>query len=175
MNVGKFNQALLSTANNQINRKRDQEINSIAIENTKMHHSNAKKDDLLTKFWNMTDSMPRDNQVAFAATVVANRIMKQGITEENKSFMQNISNRFSPEEIGALKNQVKNHPAVAGHQGSDIEKFFADFDQFISNNKSTELEPLKKQQANPPMRSPEDIFFQTTFNSNLMGRVTPVV
>lgn len=169
MNVGKFNQTTLKAFSGNTASKRT-ENSSFDIENRQTRPNSAKKDDLVSQFWNITDSMPRENQVSFAATVMAGRIMKQGITEENKSFLQNVSNRFSPEEIGAIKKQVMNNPAVQGQSNSDIEKFFKDFDQFISQQNATELDPLKKQQAQPRFRTPEEIFFQTTFNSHAMDQ-----
>ena len=174
MNIGKLNQTAYSAFSGNTATKKVDTSNSFEIEDSQMRHSASKKDDLVSQFWNITDSMPRENQLSFAATVVAGRIMKQGITDENKSFMQNISNRFSPEEIGALKQEVLNHPSVKGQNSNEVEKFFKDFDQFISNQNATELDPLKKQQANPRFRSPEEIFFQTTFNSN-SGAQTPLV
>lgn len=169
MNVGKFNQTTIRALSGNAAAKKIDSSNSFEIENRQTRPQSARKDDLVSQFWNITDSMPRENQLSFAATVVAGRIMKQGITEENKSFMQNISSRFSPEEIGALKQQVMNHPSVKGQNTSDIEKFFKDFDQFISKQNTTELDPLKKQQAQPRFRTPEEIFFQTTFNSQAVS------
>ncbi len=174
MNVGKFNQTALNAFSNKAATKKIDSSNSFEIEDRQMRPNPAKKDDLVSQFWNITDSMPRENQLSFAATVVAGRIMKQGITEENKSFVQNISSRFSPEEIGALKKQVMNHPSIKGQSSGDIEKFFKEFDQFISNQNTTELDPLKKQQAQPRFRTPEEIFFQTTFNSQAMEQTSLV-
>jgi hypothetical protein len=170
MNVGRLNQTTFNPLLNSAQKKAENST-SIEIEDRQMRHSAAKKDDLVNQFWNITDSMPRENQISFAATVVAGRIMKQGITDENKSFMQNISNRFSPEEIGSIKQQILNHPSVKGQNSGEIEKFLKDFDQLISNQNSSELDPLKKQQANPRLRTPEEIFFQTTFNSNQMNQI----
>ena len=173
MNVGsyKYNQLNSLTRHNG---QKQIEKESFSVESRPTKHSAANKDDLVSKFWNLTDSMPRENQVSFAATVVAGRIARQGITDENKSFLQNISNRFSPEEIGAIRQQVMNHPTVKGNEGVDIDKFIREFDQFIKTQKSDELESMKKQQANPALLKPEDIFFQTTFNSKFLNRTANV-
>jgi len=173
MNVGSYKYDQLNALTRQNSRKQV-EKESYSIDSRATKHTADKKDDLVNKFWNLTDSMPRENQVSFAATVVAGRIARQGITDENKSFMQNISNRFSPEEIGAIRQQVMNHPSTKGHEGVDIDKFIREFDQFISSQKSTELEPLKKQQANPAMMKPEEIFFRTTLNSKFLNQAPAV-
>ena len=162
MNVGNFSQSTVSIFNgHQSTRTRE---NSINLESEGRHnrHTTGKADDLVSNFWNMTDSMPRQNQISFAASIVANRIMKQGITDENRSFLQNISNRFSPEEIGNLKSEIIKHPAVQNQKSSDVQTFLQDFEKFISGQKGSDLEPARKQQVSPNLKSPDDIFFQTT-------------
>lgn len=91
--------------------------------------------------------------------------MKQGITDENKSFLQNISNRFSPEEIGNLKNEILNHPAVKNQTSTDVANISKDFDKFMASQKDSDLNQLGKQQVvSPRLKSPDEIFFQTTCN-----------
>ena len=45
------------------------------------------QDDFASTIWNMTDSMPRANQISFTAAVIANKKVNQGITDENKAFL----------------------------------------------------------------------------------------
>lgn len=165
MNIGNFSQSTYNIASGQQIQKRSETSINLEDEDRRNRNSAFKKDNLVNQFWNMTDSMPRENQISFAASVVANRIMKQGVTEENKSFMQNISNRFSPQEIGNLKTEILNNPAVKGKNSGDVAAFLQEFDKFIESQKANELEPAKKQQASPRFRSPDEIFFQTTFNN----------
>lgn len=133
MNVGNYSQSTINIFNaRQTARNNESKIN-LEDEDRRNRDTAFKRDDLVSQFWNMTDSMPRANQVEFAASIVANRIMKQGITDENKSFLQNISNRFSPEEIGNSKTKVLNHPSVKNQNSGDVETFLQDFDKFISS------------------------------------------
>ena len=148
MNVGSYNQSTLNISTDKLTQKKSETAINLEDEDRRNRHSAFKKDDLVSQFWNLTDSMPRENQISFAASIVANRVMKQGITDENKSFLQNISNRFSPAEIGNLKNEILNHPAVKGKNSGDVAAFLQDFDKLISSQKANELEPAKKQQAN---------------------------
>lgn len=166
MNIGKFNPNIFNRPDSAKNSSRQETGISFEADEKRLRNTALKKDDLVNKFLNMTDSMPRDNQVAFAATVIAGRIMNQGMTDENQAFMKNISNRFSPEEIGALKKQVMAHPAASNKSGSELEKFLNDFEQTISEHKNHELDPLNKQQASPKLRSADDIFFQMTSTLN---------
>lgn len=172
MNVGNYTLSTFNRMTNQQTRKSSETPINLEAEDQRNRHSAFKKEDLVNQFWNITDSMPRENQISFAASVVANRIMSQGITDENKSFVQNIGNRFSPEEIGTLKNEVLNHPSVKGKNSSEVEAFLKDFEQFIDAQKAGELEPVKKQQAGPRFRTPDEIFFQTTFNIEAVKKAT---
>ncbi len=170
MNIGTINQELYRPLNGSKGTSRPETRISFEADEKRLRDKAFKKDDFVSRFWNMTDSMPRNSQIAFAATVIAGRIMNQGMTDENKAFMKNVSNRFSPEEIGALKQQVLEHPAVKGKSSGDLEKFLNDFDKMVAEQKNHELDPLNKQQAIPRLRSADDIFFQTTSNFNPLYR-----
>ncbi len=162
MNVGNYSQSTLNIFNGgQSSRTRETSIN-LENEGRQSRHTKVRTDDLVSQFWNMTDSMPRQNQISFAASIVANRIMKQGITDENRSFLQNISNRFSPEEIGNLKKEIAEHPTVKNQKTDDIQAFMKNFDRFMESQKSSDLEPTRRQQVSPNLKNPDDIFFQTT-------------
>lgn len=170
MNIGTINQELYRPqTGSKLNARAETRI-SFEADEKRLRDKAFKKDDLVSRFWNMTDSMPRDSQIAFAATVIAGRIMNQGMTDENKAFMKNVSNRFSPEEIGSLKQQVLDHPAATGKSTGELEKFLNDFDKMIAEQKNHELDPLNKQQAIPRLRSADDIFFQTTSTFNPLYR-----
>lgn len=156
-----FNQSLHHTSKHQVRSQRGE----FQLEERRMKHSEVKQDNLINQFWNLTDSMPRENQVEMAASVIAGRFMEQGITSENESFIKNISNRFSPEEIGNLKDQIKNHPKTQDKDISELERFFENLDKNVTQYQTGELNHLQKQQAKPEFRSPEEIFFQTTFNN----------
>lgn len=170
MNIGTINQELFRPLTGNKNNSRPETRISFEADEKRLRDSAFKTDDLVNRFWNMTDSMPRDSQIAFAATVIAGRIMNQGMTDENQAFMKNVSNRFSPEEIGALKQQVITHPAATGKSTGELEKFLNDFDKMIAEQKNHELDPLNKQQAIPRLRSADDIFFQTTSTFNPLYR-----
>lgn len=172
MNVGNYSQSTINIFNaRQTTRNNESKIN-LEDEDRRNRDTAFKRDDLVSQFWNMTDSMPRANQVDFAASIVANRIMKQGITDENKSFLQNISNRFSPEEIGNLKTKVLNHPSVKNQNSGDVETFLQDFDKFISSQEGGNGATTRKQQVSPRLRNPDEIFFQTTLKHEATTRPT---
>lgn len=163
MNVSAYSSNMFSRYNKPVNNNRPEVSISFDDEGRKMNHSSFNQDDLINQFWSMTDNMPKENQISLAASVVATKVFDQGITPETKNFLQNISNRFSPEEIGSLKSEIKNHPMIRSKADSSVEKFLKDFDAFLTGQQSTQMENLQKQQANPKFMAPEELFFQTTF------------
>ncbi len=163
MNVSAYSQNMFSRYNKPLNNSRPEVSIGFDDEGRKMSHTSFNKDDIISQFWSMTDNMPKENQISLAASVVATKVFDQGITPETKNFLKNISNRFSPEEIGSLKTEIKNHPMIRSKANNAIEKFMNDFDAFLTGQQSTQMENLQKQQANPKFLSPEEIFFQTTF------------
>jgi hypothetical protein len=163
MNVGLINQTMMTRFNRTENRNRPEASISFEQEGRRMNHTSFKKDDLINQFWSMTDSMPKENQISLAASVMAAKVFNEGVTPETKSFMQNIGNRFSPEEIGSLKTEIRNHPMVRDKSTTEIERFMNEFDSFIAGQQTNQMQNLQKQQANPKFRTPEELFFQTTF------------
>jgi hypothetical protein len=165
MNVGSLNQNLYNQITKPLKNKKAEA--AITFDNTerRMEHTSLQKDDLMNQFWGMTNDMPKENQVSLAASVIVSKVFNNGITNENKGFVKSISDRFSPEEIGALKQEVKNHPMIQNKDSAQIQNFMKQFDKFL-NNGTSELEGLQKQRANPNLRTPEEIFFQTTLNFN---------
>ncbi|GAB4269156.1 MAG: hypothetical protein Kow0029_05020 [Candidatus Rifleibacteriota bacterium] len=174
MNVGTVNQSLYNRFARTNRAARNEASISLAQEGRRMNHTGFKKDDIVSQFWSLTNSMPKENQISLAASVMASKMFNQEVTPETKNFMQNLSNRFSPDEIGALKIEIRNHPMVRDKSLGEIEKFMNQLDSFISSQQSTQLENLQKQQANPKFRSPEEIFFQTTFNTQLFNQTAAV-
>jgi hypothetical protein len=163
MNIGMIRQNTLGKIPQTDRQNKDQAAISFEEEGRRMNHTAFNKDDLLNQFWNMTNSMPKDNQISLAASVTASKVFDQGITAETTNFLKTLSRRFSPEDIGSLKNEIRNHPMIKNKSSEDIEKFINEFDAFISSQQTGQTETLQKQQANPKFRTPEELFFQTTF------------
>lgn len=163
MNVGALNQTDLNIFKNS-DKSNNKEV-SISFDDQmrKMNHTDFQTDDLLSQFWNMTDKMPRDNQISLTASVMASKVFGKGVNDETKSFLKNVSNRFSPEEIGALKEEIKNHPMIRNKSDQDINNFINQFEAFISGQQNGEINDLQKQQAAPQLKTPEELFFQTAF------------
>jgi hypothetical protein len=165
MNVGSFNQSLFNSAQRPNSANRQSKALSFDDEGKKMKHSELQQDDLLNQFWSMTDEMPRKNQISLAASAVASKVFKNGISSDSKAFLKNIGDRFSPEEIGELKTELKSHPMMKEKSIKDIEGFFQQLDKVMSSQ-SANTEDAQKQQKSPNLRTPEEIFFQTTLKYN---------
>ncbi|MGM0598891.1 MAG: hypothetical protein ACQETH_03630 [Candidatus Rifleibacteriota bacterium] len=166
MNVNALNQTDFNILNN--NEKNNGKEVSISFDDQmrQMNHTAFQTDDLLNQFWNMTDKMPKDNQISLTASVMASKVFGKGVNDETKSFLKNVSNRFSPEEIGALKDEIKNHPMIRNKSDQDINSFINEFESFINSQQKGQMNDLQKQQAAPQLKTPEELFFQTAFLKN---------
>lgn len=173
MNVGSINQNMFTKYARPTDKNRSEASISFEEEGRRMDHTAFKKDDMINQFWSMTDSMPKENQISLTASVMASKVFNKESTPETKNFLQNVSNKFSPEEIGTLKAEIRNHPLVRNKAMNEVEKFMNEFDTFISSQQSTQMESLQKQQANPKFKSVEEIFFQMTLNEKpLIGQAS---
>ncbi|MDD2625054.1 MAG: hypothetical protein PHQ02_09575, partial [Candidatus Riflebacteria bacterium] len=123
---------------------------------------NAPYCDVHDSHHHITDSMPREGQISFAASIIANRVMQQGITGENEGFVKNIGNKFNLEEINTLKSEVRASALIKNKESHEIDAFLKNFDELIDIQKKTQLESAKEQQAQPKYNNPADVFFRST-------------
>lgn len=168
VNINSLSQNLFNKINKPNSIKKPEAALKFDSENKLMGASTDNKDDLLSQFWSMTDKMPKEDQVSLAASVIASKVFSNGITSENKAFIKNIGNKFSPNEIGDLKNEIKSHPLIKDKSAAQVDNFIKDFEQFLAKPTS-EIGALQNGRPISTPRSPEEIFFQTTMkfsNSN---------
>ena len=112
MNVNEINQSFSNYYQNQIKQKINNSVN-LQVSDSNSVYATMQQDDFASTIWNMTDSMPRANQISFTATVLANKMVNQGITDENRAFLKEVSNRFSPEEMNTLKAEISPRVTVS--------------------------------------------------------------
>lgn len=122
--------------------------------------TNLSSPSLVETYWNITDSMSRENQLSFTASVIANRIMTQGITDENESFIRNISNRFNADELEALKSEVQNLASKNMFDVNEIETFLQSFDSLVQSQKGAGQ--IGGLQTLPQFKRSNDVFFRAT-------------
>lgn len=125
--------------------------------------SNATSNSLVDTYWNLTDSMNRENQLSFAASVIANRVMSQGMTDENESFIRNISNRFNDEELETLKAEIESLATKNMTNTTDVEAFLQSFDSLVQSQKGAGQ--IGGLQSLPQFKRSNDVFFRATMLS----------
>ena len=116
-----------------------------------------RQDSLSDKYLNITDSMSRDKRISFAASIIANKVIEDGInTSENKSFLQNISLSFTAEELNSLKNEIRN--LTSNDNSSKVEDFIKQFDEFVNSQKQKNI--TKKDIRNKQDSINADMFYR---------------
>ena len=74
MNVNALNQSVMTQYQQRLKRKAETSEVNLQVNNSSSGYATIQQDDFASRIWNMTDSMPRENQISFTATVLANRI-----------------------------------------------------------------------------------------------------
>lgn len=175
MNINSLSQGIFDKINKSRAIKKNQTAQlKFDHENKLMGASGFPKNDLLAQFWGMTDKMPKKDQISLAASVIASKVFQNGMTPENKTFIKNIKNRFSPDEIGNLESQVKAHPMIQGKPADKVADFMKELDGFL-NKQNSEIGAIKQQQPTAAPRLPEEIFFQTTLKFGNFNKATVAV
>ncbi|MFA7147008.1 MAG: hypothetical protein WC221_10510, partial [Candidatus Riflebacteria bacterium] len=93
MNIGSLNSAIQNFGVKGNVKKSEVTLDFSADLNSSAASKGTSFDNLVDKYFNITDSMPREGQISFAASIIANRVMQQGITGENEGFVKNIGNK----------------------------------------------------------------------------------
>lgn len=162
MNIGSLNTTMQNYGVKSNIKKNEVKLDFSADLNSSAASMGTSFDNLVDKYFNITDSMPRDGQISFAASIIANRVMPQGITGENEGFVKNIGKKFNLEEINTLKSEVRASALIKNKESQEIDAFLKNFDEFINIQKKAELESIKEQQAQPRYNNPADVFFRAT-------------
>ncbi len=173
MNVNEINQSFSNYYQNQIKQKINNSVN-LQVSDSNSVYATMQQDDFASTIWNMTDSMPRANQISFTATVLANKMVNQGITDENKAFLKEVSNRFSPEEMNTLKAEIMSDPKVKSGNADVVKEFLASLEEIMSDKANEALQSQLKEKNLHKFRSMDEIFFQTSliFDATKKGLFT---
>ena len=173
MNVNDINQSVSNYYQQQIKKKYSNDVN-LQVNDSNSVYATMQQDDFASTIWNMTDSMPRANQISFTATVLANKMYNQGITDENKAFLKNVSNRFSTEEMDELKNEILNDSKFKSSNSAVIQNFLESLEEIMSEKANDALQSQLKEKNLHKFRSMDEIFFQTSllFDATKKGLFT---
>ena len=162
MNVNELTQSYNNFYRQQLKRKNSNNDVNLQVNDSNSVYATVQKDDFASTIWNMTDSMPRENQISFTASVLANKMVNQGVTNENKDFLKNVSNRFSNEEMNTLKAEFLNDPKVKSSDASIVQQFLNSIDEIITEKNDDSLQTQLKSKNLHKFRTPDEIFFQTS-------------
>ena len=174
MNVNELNQSFSNFYQQKMKRNYNNDINVQVNDSNAVYATTMQHDDFANTIWNLTDSMPRANQISFTATVIANKMLNQGITDENKNFLKNVSKRFSEEERNTLKSEIMDNPKMKTSNSGFIQEFLNSFDEILSNKANEAIQSQLKSKNLHKFRSADEIFFQTTllFDATKKGLFT---
>lgn len=174
MNVG-----TITTRSQQLETARSRNRNAepaISFDSTerRMEHSSFRSSDILQDFWNLTQRMPRQDQMSLAATVLASQSNQNGMSSETRSFIANLKTRFSPSEIETIRGMFEKHASLKSKSETQIQDLWNQIQQVLSNNVTEETgDSLTENGTRPLPRTPEEIYFQTTLNT--IDRVNKVL
>lgn len=173
MNINELNRSLSSFYNQKLNNKSKNEVN-LQVSDSNSVYATIQKEDFANTIWNMTDSMPRENQISFTAEVLTNKMLNQGVTEENVVFLKNVSNRFNSEEMGKLKAEILNDPKIKQGNSATVQEFLDSLDKIMTDKANEALQSQLKEKNLHKFRSADEIFFQTTllFDATKKGLFT---
>lgn len=166
MNVG-----MVNTRTQQLGsvRSRSQSVEpAITFDSTerRMEHSSFQSSDILQDFWNLTQRMPRQDQMSLAATVLASQANQNGISNDARSFIANLKSRFTDSEIDSIRGMVEKHTSLQAKSKAQINEFWSQIEQVLSDLDTREAgDSLTENDSRPLPRSPEEIYFQTTLNT----------
>jgi hypothetical protein len=174
MNVNEINQSFSNFYQQQIKQKYNNDVN-LQVSDSNSVYSTMQQEDFASTIWNMTDSMPRANQISFTAEVLANKMLNQGITDENIAFLKKVSNRFSTDEMDKLKNEIMKNPKIqSGNNSAVIQEFLGSLEEIMSDKANEALQSQLKEKNLHKFRSMDEIFFQTSliFDATKKGLFT---
>lgn len=173
MNINELNQSASSFYNQKLNNKSKNEVN-LQVSDSNSVYATMQKEDFANTIWNMTDSMPRENQISFTAEVLTNKMLNQGVTEENLAFLKNVSNRFSSEEMNKLKAEILDDPKLKQGDSETVQEFLNSIDELMADKANEALQSQLKEKNLHKFRSADEIFFQTTllFDATKKGLFT---
>ena len=162
MNVNELTQSFSNYYHSQIKKKYNNSDVNLQVNESNSVYATMQQDSFENTIWNMTDSMPRQDQISFTATVLTNKMLNQGVTEDNKAFLKNVSNRFSTDEMNDLKSKIMNNPKVKASDAAIVQEFLGSIDEIVNERNNEALQSQLKNKNLHKFRTPDEIFFQTS-------------
>ncbi|MBF0544218.1 MAG: hypothetical protein HQM08_07290 [Candidatus Riflebacteria bacterium] len=139
----------------------------------KMNGTSTPKTDMSNEFWNILYKLPKKDQMTTAAAALMGK-MNTNSDNSNSSFIKEFKDRFSAAELSSIKTLLKENPQMKGKSEKEVNDFLKYLDGMWKNNSLEAQETPTFGKEGIPFRSPETIFFQTSFLNKRPTGVTPV-
>ena len=92
--------------------------------------------------------------------------MRSQFRNDARSFIANLKTRFSPSEIETIRGMFEKHVSLKSKPEAEIQDLWNQIQQVLSDNGADKAgDSLTENGSRPLPRSPEEIYFQTTFNT----------
>lgn len=144
----------------------------------RMEHSGFRVGGMTEDFWDSVQKMPRADQMNLAALAVISQSGDEGVNPESRHFVQNLKNRFNSQELQTVRDAIRSHPLVKNRTSGEIDKLMEQLQGLwapTAGKEALDVAPVKPETV--PLRSPDQIFFQTTMlrqsrSGSMPGAVT---
>lgn len=138
----------------------------------RMEHSGFRVGGMTEDFWDSVQKMPRGDQMNLAALAVISQSSGEGVNPESRHFVQNLKNRFNNQELQAVRDTIRSHPLVKNRTSGEIDKLMEQLQGLwapTAGKEAQDVAPVKPETV--PLRSPDQIFFQTTMLQPSRGSI----
>jgi hypothetical protein len=124
-------------------------------------------------FWDLTESLPRANQVNLAATYLVSQVMQNGVTQPQRDFLSSAQTKFSPDDMQMLQEQLRKHPLIAEQPAGIREGLRQQIETLLSGGAPQKVQEIRPQPQiqDVPARTPNELFFHTSFRPRPRGAV----
>lgn len=116
----------------------------------------------------VSQALPKTEQLNLAATALVSQLFNNGINSENQDFIKSFKQRFNAAELTTLKEQIRSNPLFRSRSDMEINKLLKHLSSLWGENPDQQAEePRLAPNGDKQFKSPDHIFFQTTFNAKL--------
>ena len=136
----------------------------------RMEHSGFRVGGMTDDFWDSVQKMPRADQVNLAALAVISQSGKDGVNPENRHFVENLKNRFSGQELQAVRDAIRSHPLVKNRTNAEIDRLMEQLQSLwtpSAGKEAQEIAPSRPETV--PLHSPDQLFFQISLLQSARG------
>ena len=118
------------------------------------------------EFWDVIKKMSRYDQLLLSASALVSQVSSNGVNPENENLIKSFKAHFTQDELGQIRNLVQNHALLRHQNAAQKELLMGDLDRMWGMSAAQEaMRPAPTRKREAPLRTPQEIYFQTTLNS----------